>query len=98
MAIRSLTAFSTLAGRTFHQLLARVEHLVDFQRDDGNQKIALVLIVVVERAGRELGPGGDGFDLCAFVTDFAEELAGNRQQAPFPFRFLFFPQACHDRS
>ena len=66
--------FRHIGRRIVDDLAAGIQHLVHFHGDDGDQQIALVLVVVVDRANRDLGHGGDSLDLGALIARFSEKL------------------------
>ena len=72
-----------------------IEHLVDLQRDDGAENVALVLVVIVDGADRDLGLSGDRLDLGALIAGLAEQLGCRLDDAAVPIRLLPCPQSAH---
>jgi hypothetical protein len=64
--------------------------MFDFQRDQRQQQVALGFEVVLERADRYLGQGGDIFGADGGIGHFAEKLHRRPQQTLVAMRFLAF--------
>ena len=72
-----------------------VEHLVDLHRNDGAEDVALVLVVIVDRADRHFGLRRDRLDLGALVADLAEKCRRRLDDAAVPVRLLPCSQTAH---
>ena len=82
-----------VGGRVGDHLLALPQHLAHLERDDGDQQIPLVPVVVVDRADRHLRRGGDGLDLHVLIALLTEQPARRLDDAVVADRLLLLPEA-----
>jgi hypothetical protein len=68
------------------------QNFFDFHRHDGQEQIALGLVVIVERADRHLGMRGNVLDSGLVIALFADELRGRIQQSGVSLGFATRPQ------
>ncbi len=78
-----------------HQRLARLQHLFHLARDDGDQKIAFRLKVIVGRAFGHFGAGGDIFDAGGIKALFAEQVCRRLNDAAAAVCLLTRAKSCH---
>ena len=81
------------ARRPRDHFLAGSQHFVDLHRDDRHQQVALVLVVIVDRADRDFGGGRNRLHLHLLVAVVAEQCACSRKDAIMTNGLLFLAQA-----
>ena len=84
-----------IGRRTADYAAPGVQNLVHFHRDDRHEDVALVPIVIVDRADRDFGLRRDRLDLGAFITGFAEQLCGRIEDTTVPVRSVLGAQPAH---
>ncbi len=80
-------------GRACNDILARLQNLAHLERDDGDEQVALVLVVIVDRADGHFGGGGNRLHLHVLIALRAEQGRGRLQDTVVTMGFLLLPEA-----
>ena len=85
-------------GRVGDHLFAGSQHLLDLERDDGHQQVALVAVVVVDGSDRHLCGRGNRLHLHRLIALLTEQPGGRIDDAVMTDGFLSLAEPGHSGS